>query len=123
MPNRLDGTGLTKIPEAAAIVFLQLPEFSLRPQAAGIPLASRRVDSWSRRVVRRGWSSRHSASSGRRRIAPGQWRVRHRERPSLLRLRRDAWRCSCVRSEEHTSELQSLRHLVCRLLLEKKKKL
>src|SRR5436853_3120364 len=32
---------------------------------------------------------------------------------------------SCVwsnRSEEHTSELQSLRHLVCRLLLEKKKK-
>src|SRR5262245_65313977 len=29
----------------------------------------------------------------------------------------DGWR-----SEEHTSELQSLRHLVCRLLLEKKKK-
>src|SRR5205814_9804863 len=29
------------------------------------------------------------------------------------------WSC---RSEEHTSELQSLRHLVCRLLLEKKKK-
>src|SRR5471030_297894 len=29
---------------------------------------------------------------------------------------------SDFRSEEHTSELQSLRHLVCRLLLEKKKK-
>src|ERR1035438_5184515 len=29
----------------------------------------------------------------------------------------DPWR-----SEEHTSELQSLRHLVCRLLLEKKKR-
>src|SRR5262245_9807737 len=29
---------------------------------------------------------------------------------------------SIGRSEEHTSELQSLRHLVCRLLLEKKKK-
>src|SRR5258708_12589851 len=28
---------------------------------------------------------------------------------------------SCVRSEEHTSELQSPDHLVCRLLLEKKK--
>src|SRR5438045_6060927 len=27
-----------------------------------------------------------------------------------------------ARSEEHTSELQSLRHLVCRLLLEKKKR-
>src|SRR5437899_8100697 len=29
-------------------------------------------------------------------------------------------RYNCARSEEHTSELQSLRHLVCRLLLEKK---
>src|SRR5436853_2053636 len=29
-------------------------------------------------------------------------------------------RQAVVRSEEHTSELQSLRHLVCRLLLEKK---
>src|SRR6267154_4152699 len=28
---------------------------------------------------------------------------------------------SCTRSEEHTSELQSPVHLVCRLLLEKKK--
>src|SRR5437899_6990949 len=33
--------------------------------------------------------------------------------PALLAAR--------LRSEEHTSELQSLRHLVCRLLLEKKK--
>src|SRR5262245_64100322 len=36
-----------------------------------------------------------------------------------------ATNCRCPsrppRSEEHTSELQSLRHLVCRLLLEKKK--
>src|SRR5438045_8322018 len=31
-------------------------------------------------------------------------------------------RRALTRSEEHTSELQSLRHLVCRLLLEKKKK-
>src|SRR3712207_8470359 len=29
---------------------------------------------------------------------------------------------SCRRSEEHTSELQSRQYLVCRLLLEKKKK-
>src|SRR3712207_8027466 len=29
---------------------------------------------------------------------------------------------SCGRSEEHTSELQSRQYLVCRLLLEKKKK-
>src|SRR5229473_6154262 len=31
--------------------------------------------------------------------------------------------CIDVRSEEHTSELQSLAYLVCRLLLEKKKKI
>src|SRR5437899_9692326 len=31
-------------------------------------------------------------------------------------------RLASGRSEEHTSELQSLRHLVCRLLLEKKKR-
>src|SRR5262245_65012165 len=54
---------------------------------------------------------RGSPSGGRSPLAPladrGRWdRQSHRRR----------------RSEEHTSELQSLRHLVCRLLLEKKKK-
>src|SRR2546422_5452951 len=34
----------------------------------------------------------------------------------------DAPQLSTARSEEHTSELQSRLHLVCRLLLEKKKK-
>src|SRR5690606_41477657 len=34
-----------------------------------------------------------------------------------------ASRCSSLRSEEHTSELQSREKLVCRLLLEKKKRL
>src|SRR5229473_2800312 len=33
-----------------------------------------------------------------------------------------AWLPKASRSEEHTSELQSLAYLVCRLLLEKKKK-
>src|SRR5436853_2320266 len=49
-----------------------------------------------------------------------QLRNRHVEDTDLRRLhdpRRHGW----SRSEEHTSELQSLRHLVCRLLLEKKK--
>src|SRR5947208_4322402 len=39
------------------------------------------------------------------------------------RLEVMAHRLAPVRSEEHTSELQSPDHLVCRLLLEKKKKL
>src|SRR6266496_1375643 len=36
-------------------------------------------------------------------------------------VRRDGLRLDAGRSEEHTSELQSRRDLVCRLLLEKKK--
>src|SRR5437016_11040121 len=36
-------------------------------------------------------------------------------------LRRDSRNRRNIRSEEHTSELQSLTNLVCRLLLEKKK--
>src|SRR5438034_3821836 len=48
----------------------------------------------------------------------GGW-VRSRDRlPDRDRLRRHR----AVRSEEHTSELQSHSDLVCRLLLEKKKK-
>src|SRR5439155_19664586 len=35
---------------------------------------------------------------------------------------RGRWNIGRTRSEEHTSELQSRGHLVCRLLLEKKKK-
>src|SRR5258708_17563133 len=49
-------------------------------------------------------------------------RRRHRSRrpEALPRLRRREH--PALRSEEHTSELQSPDHLVCRLLLEKKKK-
>src|SRR2546425_2391901 len=50
------------------------------------------------------------------------------QRPSFVRASsigtttvHDVERCSSTRSEEHTSELQSLAYLVCRLLLEKKK--
>src|SRR5205814_10214525 len=47
-----------------------------------------------------------------------------REREDVRLQQRDlvvsGWPPCDLRSEEHTSELQSLRHLVCRLLLEKK---
>src|SRR2546422_8616238 len=39
----------------------------------------------------------------------------------VLEQHRDLHRADVDRSEEHTSELQSRLHLVCRLLLEKKK--
>src|SRR5689334_24621288 len=40
---------------------------------------------------------------------------------NAARRRSAPWGCPFDRSEEHTSELQSQFHLVCRLLLEKKK--
>src|SRR6266404_8241869 len=57
------------------------------------------------------------------------FRSQERGRPYLRLVRRRScslWkaRAPCGhRSEEHTSELQSLAYLVCRLLLEKKKKI
>src|SRR5438445_7361631 len=46
------------------------------------------------------------------------------EHPTVFEyFRKDLNTVGCSRSEEHTSELQSRQYLVCRLLLEKKKKL
>src|SRR5262245_63722292 len=57
-------------------------------------------------------------------ISPGSllFRERIKNKKKKLSSMRKAGEVAVVRSEEHTSELQSLRHLVCRLLLEKKKK-
>src|SRR2546427_12829162 len=49
-------------------------------------------------------------------------RQRAGERLALHRPVRRSARAALSRSEEHTSELQSQSNLVCRLLLEKKKK-
>src|SRR5438309_10385490 len=48
-------------------------------------------------------------------------RFRDRATEERLRCRHHSQMCNVMRSEEHTSELQSQFHLVCRLLLEKKK--
>src|SRR5690554_7267990 len=51
--------------------------------------------------------------------------MQHQIAPSLLAadFSNLAGEVAMIRSEEHTSELQSRPHLVCRLLLEKKKKI
>src|SRR5262245_3966018 len=51
------------------------------------------------------------------------WMRRWNDIPPPVQHEEQGPRRFFFRSEEHTSELQSLRHLVCRLLLEKKKKL
>src|SRR3989441_3919371 len=76
------------------------------------PSRGRRSAAWRDRrspSIRRTFRSRPRFARRRR---TGSWR----RRPGHVGSR--SWR----RSEEHTSELQSLAYLVCRLLLEKKKK-
>src|SRR5205823_13549448 len=80
------------------------------------------------------WSPWRASTRG---PEPAPRRGRARRLPACTRKDRDRGRSSCsrpivtptmaaselvrVRSEEHTSELQSLAYLVCRLLLEKTK--
>src|SRR2546422_4422407 len=59
---------------------------------------------------------------GRRRRDGPDRRPLRRPGAQQLRALPHALCTGLVRSEEHTSELQSRLHLVCRLLLEKKKK-
>src|SRR5699024_11381221 len=61
-------------------------------------------------------------SSDLRRTGQSGHRGCSRGRPPRRRRSRSSRRAGCRRSEEHTSELQSRFDLVCRLLLEKKKK-
>src|SRR5262245_62455926 len=69
------------------------------------------VHGWEWKARRKRATPRHARAHGPDDLDP----VRQVEQ--TLGMRRHGHR-----SEEHTSELQSLRHLVCRLLLEKKKK-
>src|SRR5207253_7071207 len=62
--------------------------------------------------------SQRAALAGARHAEGRGASIRWRRRGAVRALRRLA---SAARSEEHTSELQSRGHLVCRLLLEKKK--
>src|SRR3712207_7541844 len=63
--------------------------------------------------------STHTAASGAAvpeySTSSGRWPCTSARNPCSMRITR------AIRSEEHTSELQSRQYLVCRLLLEKKK--
>src|SRR5687767_15291618 len=85
------------------------PYTTLFRSAARLPDARR--DAAASRRLRAGRLPLRAASAGELRQQPARGQ---RERPCGGAAR--------GRSEEHTSELQSLAYLVCRLLLEKKKK-
>src|SRR3712207_8142802 len=80
----------------------------------------------------RSWRGQHPSLRGGSETA---WSVRHAAYPNTTspsrvgvgvgrqpERRRRSSKSRSLRSEEHTSELQSRQYLVCRLLLEKKKK-
>src|SRR3989441_9394831 len=83
-------------------------------------------------------STRAAAASDRLVVAVGQWGTETPFAWRTVQAEKPLWDCIYdplimrdprtfeyrpgLRSEEHTSELQSLAYLVCRLLLEKKKK-
>src|SRR5690554_7178488 len=72
------------------------------------------VFDWQSRNLRQGWYDRVDW------VTP-HWNSPTRATPDFFCCADKSKRLSS-RSEEHTSELQSRPHLVCRLLLEKKKK-
>src|SRR5258708_27258072 len=78
------------------------------------------LDRWAKRIV-----ASHIAMYRHIQIVPGFFRLTHTENTgaafSLFADSPAHWKTAMLRSEEHTSELQSPDHLVCRLLLEKKK--
>src|SRR5687767_15721128 len=79
------------------------------------PARVARAASTSTACARLPLAASHSRGRGARPIWPG---LAPTLRPDALPLPAQGG----IRSEEHTSELQSLAYLVCRLLLEKKKK-
>src|SRR2546429_6576852 len=96
-----------------------------RPATAGAGLPERSPRFIPGRAAQQGGPAEaalvdRSAPSGSA-ARPTAWAAQ-RGPDSLALPRRLTTSTALVRSEEHTSELQSRLHLVCRLLLEKKKK-
>src|SRR2546422_7334178 len=74
------------------------------------------------RSVGDAWRFRYTAGTGTGAAASSTFRMQVDSAARFGDPYSPTHRLSTSRSEEHTSELQSRLHLVCRLLLEKKKK-
>src|SRR5205085_12161567 len=109
-PTPLPSSALLLLPPPRPPLFPYTTLFRSSPASNALP----RCEARERTPVGRGPSPIGTASSEAIVRLP-TWR-------SLPSSRRSAISCASPRSEEHTSELQSQSNLVCRLLLEKKKK-
>src|SRR3712207_7304880 len=77
--------------------------------------------SWWTSATVGAWSQRHSGEKNAIPLTTSSTTSASRPTP-LRRVAHSAFPNTVRRSEEHTSELQSRQYLVCRLLLEKKKR-
>src|SRR3712207_9017976 len=73
------------------------------------------------RLLKAGHRALHAADRGATLVSAGLPNRSWVDLRSIYKAGGKTW-IDAVRSEEHTSELQSRQYLVCRLLLEKKKK-
>src|SRR2546425_503392 len=83
--------------------------------AADVSFMYHMIGHHAQAIVMAGWAASHGASPSVRTLAA---RIINAQRDEIAFMQQ--WLRN-RRSEEHTSELQSLAYLVCRLLLEKKK--
>src|ERR1035438_9047792 len=120
-PNRSVDSGLSHIPSGRPAKIVKKKTGVPRPLGSGIPSpsASQRAEL---KFVGVPTFLPEFADSGSVRSRSRQFDgvALPANRRDLLRPSKDSRTTPLKRSEEHTSELQSLRHLVCRLLLEKK---
>src|SRR2546422_4515483 len=145
MTSALTGTIAKNSCHARIIVHLRRTEDDARTRSsASQGTASARIETLTSRLPRRPMGPEALSQLGRARIGRHRRSVERRDRHDAPHRVREEQACSCQRllpvtallralhelehvrppdprSEEHTSELQSRLHLVCRLLLEKKK--
>src|SRR5262245_64876750 len=124
-PRRIALTGLAAGAAVAALLFSQQTAYSDRVAFTAVPSANPKAQGV---VVPDELSPelrQVALAQGAHRLENGTAAVPYYgydgDNPNLVPLPSDPTHEAHKRSEEHTSELQSLRHLVCRLLLEKKK--
>src|SRR2546430_8350337 len=120
-----------KLDDSTVSASSELPAFLARPKSApvyhGFPVVPETMtDGWCFGAITEYASADGCNSGDAFVVAPDGsraglvWEVGEGEPSEILKPDELRWG---VRSEEHTSELQSQSNLVCRLLLEKKKKI
>src|SRR2546425_8170765 len=121
-PSRERGGRWTaRFSAASASAGISNPSFKSRSRPYGVPTSPATEPTWATAFTVPDRASATMAASAQRENRRAARTAYGRASAPSSRPARRSRRASGSRSEEHTSELQSLAYLVCRLLLEKKK--